>query len=232
MLSPQRTAHAVGDLIARAAALAAGPGRRILGIAGAPGAGKTTLAETLVAGLGGRAVCVGLDGFHLADEELDRLGTRDRKGAPDTFDVHGYLALLRRLRSVDEPVVYAARFDRYAEAAIAGAVPVHAAVPLVITEGNWLLDPQPPWDAVRGLLDEAWFVTVSEDDRLARLVTRHETHGRSPEAARAWAHGPDQHNAQRVVGGVHRADLQISLGWTAGSPNHLCVGCPKRQWRR
>jgi len=207
-VTERTTAHRT---VARAAALAAGPRRRILGIAGAPGAGKSTLAAQLVASLDGRAVCVGLDGFHLADEELDRLGSRDRKGAPDTFDVHGYLALLQRLRSADEPVVYAPRFDRHAEAAIAGAVPVPAAVPLVITEGNWLLDPAPPWDGVRALLDEAWFVTVPEEVRLARLVARHAAHGRSPEAATEWAHGSDQRNARRVATGAHRAELRIRL---------------------
>lgn len=200
-----------GPLVARAAALAAGPRRRILGIAGAPGAGKSTLAAALVVALDGGAVSVGLDGFHLADEELDRLGSRDRKGAPDTFDVHGYLALLRRLRTAAEPVVYAPRFDRHAEAAIAGVVPVPASVPLVITEGNWLLDPAPPWDAVRALLDEVWFVMVPEEVRLARLVARHTAHGRSPGVAQEWAHGSDQRNAERVAAGVHRADLRIQL---------------------
>lgn len=200
------------ELVRRAQRLATGGGRRILGIAGAPGSGKSTLAGSLVAALGThRAVCVPLDGLHLADEELSRLRRADRKGAPDTFDGHGYVALLRRLRDGQDPVVYAPRFDRHAEAAIAGAIPVPAATPLVITEGNYLLDGEPPWDAVRGLLDEVWFVEVDDRVRRDRLIARHVAHGRRPDVATAWADGPDQRNTDRVVAVAHRADLRISI---------------------
>lgn len=199
------------ELIRRADRLAAGPGRRILGIAGAPGSGKSTLAAALVAELGGhRSVCVPLDGFHLADEELARLGRADRKGAPDTFDGHGYVALLRRLRARVDPVVYAPRFDRHAEAAVAGAIPVPASTSLVITEGNYLLDGELPWDQVRDLLDEAWFVEIDERARRDRLIARHIAHGRDPDTAAAWADGPDQRNAARITAVSQRADLVVS----------------------
>src|SRR5947207_15332686 len=103
------------DFLARARALAAG-GRRLLGLAGAPGSGKSTLAAALAAALAERAIVVPMDGFHLANAELARLGRAGRKGAPDTFDAAGYVALLRRLRSqpAHEPV-YAPAFRREIE---------------------------------------------------------------------------------------------------------------------
>src|SRR5262245_1678528 len=109
------------ELVARAAGLVSGGARRLLGVCGAPGAGKSTLAGALATALGRRAVVAPMDGFHLAQAELDRLGRADRKGAPDTFDAAGYVALLRRLRTATEPVVYAPRFHREIEEPIAGA---------------------------------------------------------------------------------------------------------------
>src|SRR3954471_6465789 len=144
-------------LASRAQALAVMGSRRLLGICGAPGAGKSTLAERLVAALGDRAVLVGMDGFHLAQRELRRLGREQRKGAPDTFDAAGYVDLIRRLRcngpdQVDAETVYAPEFRRELEEPIACAVPVAPEVPLVVTEGNYLLLPDHPWSTLRGLL--------------------------------------------------------------------------------
>ena len=132
------------SLTARARALAGRGERAILGIAGAPGGGKSTLASALVAELGEAAVLVPMDGFHLAQAELVRQGIRDRMGAPHTFDMRGYAALLRRLRAADE-TVYAPAFRREIEEPIAGAIAVPPEVPLVVTEGNYLL----LWDEVR-----------------------------------------------------------------------------------
>src|SRR5689334_15907880 len=148
-------------LIRRAQALAATGSRRLLGICGAPGAGKSTLAQRLVGALGDRAVLVGMDGFHLAQRELRRLGREQRKGAPDTFDAAGYVDLIRRLRrngaeQGDAETVFAPEFRREIEEPIACAVPVAPEVPLVVTEGNYLLLPEPPWGALRALLDEVW----------------------------------------------------------------------------
>ena len=204
-------------LVGRAAGPAsAGPAsagaRRLLGICGPPGSGKSTLARALAAALGRRAVVVPMDGFHLAQAELDRLCRADRKGAPDTFDAAGYVALLRRLRAATEPVVYAPRFHREIEEPIAGAIPVPRSVPLVITEGNYLLLDDPPWDEVRPLLDDAWYLDADEEPRLAALIRRHERYGRSPEAARRFARGSDQRNAERVAAVRGRADLVLP-GW-------------------
>ena len=210
-------------LVQRAEALAASGGRRILGVVGAPGGGKSTLAEALVGRLAPLACHVPMDGFHLAGAELDRLGRRGRKGAPDTFDADGYVALLRRLRWASEDVVYAPEFRREIEEPIAGAIPVPRDVPLVVTEGNYLLLDDGPWAAVLGLLDEAWYVETNEDARLELLVQRHITSGKDPAAARAWALGSDQRNAELVTATRHSADLIVSID--LGSwPQHPSTG--------
>ncbi|MFJ8058175.1 nucleoside/nucleotide kinase family protein [Streptomyces sp. NPDC096142] len=204
------------DLLARATALTA-PGRRaVLGIAGSPGAGKTTLAERLVRELNGSGepwvAHVPMDGFHLADVELDRLGRRDRKGAPDTFDAAGYAALLRRLREETGEVVYAPGFERVLEQPIAGAIPVPPTARLVVTEGNYLLLHAGSWARVRPCLDEVWFCEVDEDERVRRLVARHEEFGKDHATAVAWVAGTDQHNADLVATTRERAELVVPAG--------------------
>ncbi|GAA0293587.1 nucleoside/nucleotide kinase family protein [Kineococcus aurantiacus] len=200
------------ELLERARALASGP-RRVLGLVGAPGAGKSTLAARLAADLGPQlAVVVPLDGFHYADVVLGALGRRERKGAPDTFDVGGYVALLRRLRSGEEDVVHAPEFRRDLEEPVGSALPVPREVPLVITEGNYLLLREGPWAALEGLLDETWYLRPAEDVRRERLVARHEAYGKDPAAARAWALGSDEANAAVVAAAAHRADRVVDPG--------------------
>lgn len=195
------------DLVNRARGLVDGP-RRLLGITGAPGAGKSTVAIHLVNELGPDvARLIGMDGFHYASAELRRQGTIDRKGAPHTFDVGGYVALLRRLRRGDEAVVYAPEFDRHLEESIGSAVAVPAEVPLVVTEGNYLLVDHGGWEAVRPLLDECWFVEPGEAVRVSRLVHRHQAHGRSLEEARQRSNGSDQLNAEVINATRPLADL-------------------------
>lgn len=198
------------ELVERAAGLAAS-GRGLLGITGEPGAGKSTLAEAMVHGLAERGVpaaLIGMDGFHLADAALRELGLREVKGAPETFDADGYVALLRRLRTPGERVVWAPRFHREIEDAIASAVPVRPSVRLVVTEGNYLLL-DGPWSPVRELLDEVWFVEVPEQLRRERLAARHQRYGRSPEQAWERTLGSDERNARTVLAGRDRADRVV-----------------------
>ncbi len=208
------------DLVARARALTGDGSRRtLLGVTGSPGAGKTTLVRALAATLrphppagltvGEWVARVPMDGFHLADAELDRLGRRDRKGAPDTFDAAGYLALLRRLRADVDEVVYAPAFERTDEQPVAGAIPVSPAARLVLTEGNYLLLGDPPWPLVTGMLDEVWYCDLREDLRLGRLVARHVAFGKEPGFATRWMRDVDGPNAARVAATRARADLVV-----------------------
>lgn len=203
------------DLVERARRLVGDRRRAVLGVCGAPGAGKSTLARALVERLGPDAVLVPMDGFHLHDDVLADLGRLDRKGAPDTFDVDGYVALLRRVRQEADRTVYAPAFDRDRELSLAGAVPVLPAHRLVVTEGNYLLLDSPGWRQVRDLLDACWFLTGDDRQRRERLVERHVRHGRSRAEATAWAERTDEPNALLVAATVGRADLVVD---TAGLP--------------
>jgi len=208
-------AWSVAEALDRALELAERPGLTLLGIAGAPGAGKSTLAALVVAHVPG-AVLVGMDGFHLAHDALTAMGRVDRKGAPETFDAAGYVALLRRIRSLDSVLgptaetVWAPRFHREIEDAVAGAVPVTGESQLVVTEGNYLLLETWPWWQVHGLLDECWYVDLPDELRHARLQARHRHYGRT--SGEAWERtlGSDELNAVLVAASAVRADRRVS----------------------
>ena len=201
----------INDLTAMARQLARTGQRKILGITGPPGAGKSTLADAIIEAMGDDARLVGMDGFHLAQRELARLGRQERKGAPDTFDAAGYVSLLRRLSQNTEAVVYAPWFDRSIEEPIACAVPIEREVPLVVTEGNYLLVDDGDWVQVRPLLGTCWYVDLDEWTRIDRLVTRHQSFGRTPDQAREWVLRSDQSNAELVARTRERADLVVTL---------------------
>jgi len=206
------------DLIKRVLgllAIAPAEARVMIGITGSPGAGKTTLAEQVVDGLGTelgaeQVAHVPMDGYHLADVALERLGLRERKGAPATFDAEGYVALLRRLRENADPVIYAPGFDREIEQPIAGSIAVPRQARLIVTEGNYLLL-DGAWTGARALLDEVWFCRPDEDARLERLLARHIRFGKTPDAAVAWMATTDQPNADAITATAARADLVVTV---------------------
>ena len=213
-------AASLEPLLERLVALlpAEGEPRRVVGIAGPPGAGKTTLVEAVLGAasadprLGGRVAHLPMDGFHLPNAELDRLGRRDRKGAPDTFDAAAYAAVLAAAREVPRRVVTAPAFDHAVGEPEPDALMVPTHADLVLTEGNYLLLDDPQWLAVRTTLDETWFCALGDDVRRDRLVRRHVAAGREPDDATAWVHRSDEANAQLVAQGAALADVVLVDG--------------------
>lgn len=173
--------------------------RVILGLAGTPGAGKSTLAAVLAQAFGPLATVLPMDGYHLANIELSRLGHADRKGAPHTFDAAGFAALLARIRTAEaDEIIYAPVFKREIEEPIAGAIPIAPHHRLIITEGNYLLLQQGAWGRVHPLLDHCWYIDITEENRLERLIGRHMHFGRSEVAARDWIATNDALNASLI----------------------------------
>ena len=178
------------------AALSRTRGRLLVALAGPPGSGKTTLADGLAARFGDVAVVLSMDGFHLENDALEKLGLLHRKGAPETFDVHGFIDLLTRVRR-GEATSYPT-FDRRADATCpdAGFIPANANV--VLVEGNYLLLNAAPWSELAPLFDLTVQIDVSDEELERRLVQRWLDHGMSPEDARARALGNDMRNAAMV----------------------------------
>lgn len=198
----------VDTAVIEAARALSGLGRRtVLGIVGPPGSGKSSVSEALAPHLGAAMQVVPMDGFHLAQCQLERLGRAGRKGAPDTFDGEGYLALLVRLkRAAAGETIYAPGFYRDIEEPIAASIAVPPETPLVVTEGNYLLLREPPWPRVAALLDEIWYLDVETDLRERWLIERHVHFGKSEAHARDFVAKSDRPNAERIEASRHRAD--------------------------
>ncbi|HEX6758313.1 MAG TPA: nucleoside/nucleotide kinase family protein [Propionibacteriaceae bacterium] len=210
--APREVTLGFAELVERARALAVPGQRHLLGITGAPGAGKSKVARDIVDKLGpDLAVLVPMDGFHLSNQTLIAWGRRGRKGAWDTFDADGYVHLLRRLRNQEEEIVHAPDFARDVDQSIGSALPIRREVPLVVTEGNYLLSEMGGWAGVAPLLDESWYLELDDSTRLQRLSYRHQLHGMSQEEADTWARTTDQDNAVLIAQSMPRADLLITM---------------------
>lgn len=195
------------------AALTERSGRWLLGLAGPPGVGKSTVSDALVfacTAAGRSAAVVAMDGFHLSAAELEADGLVDVKGAPETFDAAGFVQLLEQLHANEVPVVHAPTFDREREQAVPAAIAVPHDTELVVVEGNYLLL-DGPWQRVRDLLDEIWFLDLPAEVRVPRLIARHRQHGRSAEEAAEWVHRSDETNTERVLATRGRADAFVDV---------------------
>ncbi|MFG2039159.1 nucleoside/nucleotide kinase family protein [Dactylosporangium sp. NPDC048998] len=188
-------------------------GRSIIGICGPPAAGKSTLSSALSDALnvhdGLSSAAVPMDGFHLSNAELDRLGLTDRKGAPETFDAAGFVHLLRRLRA-GEDLVYAPSYSRTLHESIGGVIPVPSDVRVIVVEGNYLLLDHGPWSSVRGLLDLVLYLDAPDEVRQESLVRRQLAKGLALPEAQDWVYRSDERNAEVIAGTRNRADLILS----------------------
>jgi pantothenate kinase len=202
------------ELAARALELLGERPRVLVAIAGSPGSGKTTLARQVVTAIDaarepGFAAYLPMDGFHLANATLDALGRHDRKGAIDTFDAQGFVALLTRVANDTVHTAYAPAFERTVDEPVAGAIAIRPSARIVVVEGNYLLVDDDPWRDIRELVAEAWFVETPAETRFERLVDRHVRHGRSPADAAAWATTVDGANSRLIEPTQARAALIV-----------------------
>ena len=186
--------------------------RSLIGIVGKPGAGKSTVVEQIEKRYQPNEVSIiPMDGFHLSNEELIALGRRERKGAPDTFDVEGFISLIKKVKREPQANHKFPIFHREIEASVEneGLVPKESKV--VVIEGNYLFSEDHNWSGVFPLLDHTWFIEIADEVRIERLIARHIRYGKTPEDAENWSRGSDEANARFIELTAHRAANIIKL---------------------
>ena len=209
----QETLGSLDDALHRIQSLLASSNiRTVIGVFGKPGCGKSTFSHYLSENLPSELVAiVPMDGFHLSNKVLAELGRTEYKGAPDTFDVMSFAALLRRIRNENDSVIYYPVFDRSIEESIAAQGKVSASIKVVIVEGNYLLHDEGPWSDIASLLDESWYLDLPDEVRVERLIERHIRYGKSPADADAWVRRTDEKNAELIGKSASRADFVLNL---------------------
>jgi pantothenate kinase len=208
MLTPEA---ALAFLREEAAALLARPGRSVLGIAGGPGVGKSTLATQLVTALGPAAAYVPMDGFHMRHSKLEALGTAADKGMPHTFEGAAFADFLAALKAATSPMS-GPGYSRKIEDVVEDAFIVPATTRLLVVEGNYLLLAMAPWWRVKPLLDRAVFIEVPRETVRTRLMKRHAEEGLfTAERNRAHIERVDLPNYDVVMRSKPRADIAIEL---------------------
>ena len=200
------------DAIARVSELLNSPNRFILGIVGKPGVGKSTFTQFLSEHIASESISIlPMDGFHMSNERLIEFGRRDRKGAPDTFDVDDFAKSLADVRAGHGSDIRFPIFKREIEASIPDAGLIPAQAKLVVVEGNYLLHDHFGWEKIGDYLDETWFLDLDDELRMQRLIARHIQYGKTPEAANEWSRGTDEVNARLIEQSRSRATFTVTL---------------------
>ena len=204
-MTPEHIANDIADHVARITP------RRLIALAGPPAVGKSTIAETLVTTLlarGDSAALVPMDGFHLDNATLDKRGLRARKGAPETFDLDAFAALIDALRGGNS--VHVPGFDRAADAVVPDMHLIDEAVETLVIEGNYLLLDEPGWRDLSDRWSLSVFLSAPEATLEARLLLRWIDNGFDAAGAREKAEGNDLPNARRILEKRMAADLEIN----------------------
>ena len=186
--------------------------RTIIGIVGKPGAGKSTVVSEIRNQFSADEVAIiPMDGYHLSNEELIKLGRRNRKGAPDTFDVAGFVSLVTKVKYEIAKDHTFPIFHREIEASKVDEGIVLRNTKVIVIEGNYLFSEEFNWNKVFPLLDQSWFIEIDDEIRMQRLIARHIKYGKTPQEAKEWSRGSDEANAEFIAKSANRAERIIKL---------------------